>query len=377
MLNRFARLVPLLAFLAACDGAAGERDQAGRHESRPPSVAPPADVRTDIAVRTDSTALQRVDGVAASADTARLIADSALVAGIVRWDGVVAPFAAYHEGRWLPVHQRAFERRIDRAPISSWYYFAPRGSKRIVRGGALVDSLECGMYESWGITTNLDPSSLPWRELFESEEAREWAGESCPISRIGLALSHDSTLIRMVEQDTAGMEARRILELVRPLFDRRETDRIGPFEPDSANPARYWSGHPGTAAERARATLEISDLESSERRRPDDVRLSRFVVTRGYAPVSRNGHQCPVDTSLEGFTVGNEHVVFIGSSVSLRGACSDAPGMQGQSVEPYGLLDLDGRSFLIAVQHDYEWSAPLILEIGGMGLTEVLVGWEQ
>lgn len=351
-----------------------EREHAAGRDSSMVRVTPAADGRLATVALIDTASGPADDPSTLPPDTLPRMSESALVAGIMRWDGIVAPFAAFDGGEWVPVRREAFEQRIARAPLSRWYYIPPRGPKRIVHADTVGD-VGCGMYEPWGQATDLDPATLPWRDLFDSEQARYYAGRGCPISRIGLALSEDVPIVRMVESDTDGPEARRVLELIGSVFDEKETDEIDHLQADPSDPTRYWTGHPLAATERARVPIRISALEIFDPQ-ADGIRLSRFLAGRSYPSISRHEQECPVETSLEGFVLGEDRLVFVGPSLSLRGGCSDSPGMQGLSLEPYGLIQLDGHWFLLAMQDGYEWSVPTIHEIDGGGLIEVLLGWE-
>lgn len=367
-----------LGFLASCGG--GGRTDAPRGEA---DRAERAGLPDSVMRASSGQELER--GIAAqegwggpssgSRDTLPAIGDSAVIAGIMRWDGTVAPFAAFDGAEWIRVARGAFERRSARAPVSRWSFFAVRGPKRVVGAGAMLESDECLMYESWRQATELDPGTLPWMELFDSEREREWAGAGCPMGRIGLALSAELPLVRMDDAAAGGPEASRLLERVRSVFEEQETGEIGHLKPDTADPTRYWTGHPVSPEERARVPIRLASLRRSE---PVEggVRLAYFVARRSYPPVARDGNECAVETSLEGFAIGDGLPVFVGPSVSLQGACSDSPGMLGLSVESYGLLRLDGRWFLLGLEEGYEWSAPVIYEITGAGPREVLRGWE-
>jgi hypothetical protein len=306
------------------------------------------------------------------ADSAPSLPSDALLAGIVRWDGVVAPFAEWDEMVWRGIQLHSFAGRS--APLT-WHFISREGLERRLLGGRIVTALTCGeMYEAWGQALDFRPDTADWTEFFASTLEREWAGYACPMARIGLALSDTVPILPLAAADEG--EARRILELVRPAFESLEADKLRGFQGDSAAANQAWTGHPLTVAERARAAIALAALERVDA--PGvGVRLYRFKAIRRYQPLERDALSCPTLTSLEGFVLeGAGQFALVEPRLGIEGACLDAPGMQQPVVVPFGLLTLEERSFLLALEEGYEWSAPIIYEVTAAGLREVLRGWE-
>jgi hypothetical protein len=248
--------------------------------------------------------------------------------------------------------------------------------ERRLRGGRIVAALTCGdMYEAWGQALDFRPDTADWTEFFASTLEREWAGHACPMARIGLALSDTVPILPLAAADES--EAHRILELVRPTFELLDADELRVLQSDSTAASISWTGHPLSAAERARAAIALTSLDRIDAPAVG-VRLYRFKAVRRYRPLEQGTASCPTLTSLDGIVLegAGRRLALVEPRLGFEGACLDTPGMRAPVVAPLGLLILDERSFLLALEEGYEWSAPIIYEVTAAGVREVLRGWE-
>lgn len=298
-----------------------------------------------------------------------------LLAGIVRWDGIIAPFGAFDGSDWeLP--QRGWLE--NRAQPVSWHIVSRKGTKWQVQGKGSVTPDGCFMYEQWGQQVDFPPDTVHWSEFFDTKEELKWANyeSACPVSRIGLALNDDTHSIKVMEASSED-EKESLLAQIRPVFEEAEAKRIMQLNRDTSDTSRIRWGHPVSADERSSLPVELELLEHIDVQKKG-IRLYHYKAHRTYAPVERRGYSCPTKTRLQGLVIASgEHYRVLDASLGMQGACSDSPGLSEPAAKPLGMLTIGEKSFLLSIESGYESSIPVILEINSDGMQKVLKGWEE
>ena len=271
----------------------------------------------------------------------------AVIVAVIRNDGILLPYAAFSGGTWDspgPGWRHTGDEDDTSGPddpgkswfemigrtITTWHAAASAGrSETLHVSGAVRIQVDCT--DNWGLRTDRKP-------VGKKSEAG-WPA--------GIALSGDAAAVAM--RDVAGDagEARAFLELIRAPFDESEAAaKVAPAQ---------------------QASIKLTGLYRSLG--TVDGRAIYFVeAERDYTVTSPGGVCGPVTRFQAWMTRQGDAWRWLDRIVYL----TDCDGKEANDVTPLGILSLDGRTYVFAVENGYEDTRYSVLEVGASAIGHLL-----
>ena len=277
-----------------------------------------------------------------------------LLLGLLRVDGIALPFARYSEGAWSRLPFDSIPAAFD-VIAESWYLLPSRSPaqpmQRLVSGPLVYfdPSNSDSWYEAWGQVTDYAPRSI---------------SSGYPAARVGVLLSDSVSATPMRRIEVAPLQ-QRIVRLLRPAFRRLE-----PLE--TARALREHSGvlptrHPTSDTDRAKTAIQVRQLWRSEGT-ASGARVLYVVAEKRY-PVEGRDFECDAVSLLHGWIVEREERLEL---ITPELILSNGTEMEDRTAEPFALLTIGERDFLIVEWSLYEGTERDVLELSASGVASVL-----
>lgn len=277
--------------------------------------------------------------------------------GILRQDGVIAPFAQYANRKWTnPWHSPQpgdqtngpetianlpkpwFESFVK--PSSKWYLWSRSGELTTVKTSKTVQGCS-HCQQVWGLLSNYPNPKPP-----EKNEC---------VRNVGAVFSEKKWARAMEEITNSSADWKQMLKFLGPQFERAEKVGI------SRIVSQQYSAQLPSAKERARVPLSLLNLYRTQL--GDDGRLLfYFEASKEYSkPRDANDAGCNNISLLGGWAVRNLQgkLILLDSQFSP----TDCDMKEGGLALPFAMLRLDGKTFVIVEEDSYEGESYIILEI--------------
>lgn len=280
-----------------------------------------------------------------------------LTVGILRQDGVIAPFAQYANRKWTnPWHSRQPGDQADEPdtiadlpkpwfqsfvkPSREWYLPSPSGELTTIKtSNAVQVCSHC--QQVWGLLSNYPNPKQP-----EKNEC---------VRNVGVVLSEKKQARAMKGITNAAADWKQMLTFLGPEFERAERAGI------SRMVSEQYRAQLPPAEERARIPLSILNLYRSQLSDDGHV-LFYFETSKEYPkPRESNDAGCNNISLLGGWVIRNAQgkLTLLDSQYSA----TDCDMKEGGLTLPFAILQLDGKTFAIVEEDGYEGEGYTILEI--------------
>lgn len=298
------------------------------------------------------------------------------MAGVLRSDGTLVPFAEYRYGLWwnpwpeppahggndevapksLGGHPEPWFRRCETSP-ATWYFRPSAGSLLALKTSGVVE-VENHSQTNWALTTDYP----------QKREAEKGSHHG----QVGFALSVDLKADGMVEIGRGSAEAGKVVAYVKSAFDSSEAAEVARLAAAPApNGLPAAGGFPLSAEQRAQAGLAVTKLYR-DRAGIDGAHVYYVEVEKRYQkPTGSRDPSCENVAFLKGWVLKRKDgtLGMLDDSFGL----TDCDGKYGAgSVELFAVLTLNDRTFLLAVEHGWEDERYTVYELKGFGLVRLL-----
>lgn len=290
------------------------------------------------------------------------VEDGPVMAAVVRGDGFIVPFAVYEDGGWWGPDTEPYPDLADRP--SAW--FADRldmlGRWRLVTPLGLSDPrgepvpisvtgmpVEVGTHcqRAWALPTDLPGIPTPEFTVHQN---------------VGMALSVDSSSVRVAELAATPDETERTLRFLTPYFNAAEAQEVtrrevsGGYEPRRVGPAV------------ATGPLGLTLLH----RVGGDAGVSYYVfeASRRYGGGPDAPPGCDEATVMTGWLYEDPSGALVLLSGDVNMTNCDRKG--SPRVQPMGALRLGGQLFVLTVERHYEGESYAVVRIDPASATTVL-----
>ena len=286
--------------------------------------------------------------------------------GILRQDGVVAPFAQYANRKWTnPWHSRQPGDQADEPdtiadlpkpwfqsfvkPSSDWYFWSPTGEPTAVKTSKIVQVCS-HCQQVWGLFSDYPNSKQPEKN-------------AC-VRNVGAVLSKKKQARAMATITNSSVDWRQMLTFLGPEFERAESAGITRIV------SQQYRAQLPPAEERAGIPLSILNLYRTQLSDDGDV-LFYFEASKEYSkPRESNDAGCNNISLLGGWVIRNAQgeLTLLDSQYSP----TDCDMKEGGLILPFAILQLHGKTFAIVEEDSYEGEAYIILEIQKKRVRRVL-----
>jgi hypothetical protein len=283
--------------------------------------------------------------------------DEAFTVGILRQDGVVAPFAQYANRKWTnPWRSPQPGNQADEPdtiadlpkpwfqsfvkPSSEWYLWSPSGELTTIKTSSAVQVCS-HCQQVWGLLSDYPNSKQPEKN-------------SC-VRNVGAVFSEKKQAQAMEELTDASPDWKQMLTFLGPEFERAEIAGISPLVGQ-----QYYAQLPA-AEERQRIPLSILNLHRAQLAN-DGQRLFYFEASKEYPkPRDSNDFGCNNISLFGGWALqdGQGNMALLDSQFQP----TDCDRKEGGLALPFAILQLDGKTFAIVEEDSYEGECYTILEI--------------
>jgi hypothetical protein len=302
-----------------------------------------------------------------------------LLAGVLRADGALVPFAEYRRGLWwnpwpeptppgggggdepqiksLGDHAEPWFRQCGKSQ-AAWYFSPPAGAPLKLRASGEIE-VENHSQKNWALATDYP-------------HGRELEKNTCHVPA-GLALSADLPLDPMLEVAPNAAEARGVVDYVNSAFEHSEAAEARRLAAETG--PRHWRADewfPQSAEQRARVPLAVTKLYR-DGSGDDGAHLYYIEVEKRYEkPRGARDASCWGVALLRGW-------VLLKRKDGVAGMLDDAFGLtdcdgkeRGSGVQTFGVLRTDGRTFLLTVEHGWEDESYVVYELKDGALLRLL-----
>lgn len=275
-----------------------------------------------------------------------------LIAGVLRADGIVIPYAAYAAGEWRRIDDDDAVPRSIVNRTKAWHYVGSDGTTHQLEPGSVVRFTDSDdWYEHWGQVTDFCPRSPP---------------EGYPVGRLGVVLDEDRGIRPMASLEDAPAP---VVALIEERFGELETAQVRSLVRDSLLDL-LPVGTPIEEEER-RGAIEVEAMFAADL---DTLggRLIYFEAVRRYPSVPHpDPRYVPYTpfTRLNGWMVERgEDTVLVGHDLFLT-CCA---GMEVFDYLPFAILPLGERTFVLAELQGWEGVSRTVFELRDSELVTVL-----
>lgn len=298
--------------------------------------------------------LSSASWINSAAQTSR---DDTFTVGILRQDGVIAPFAQYANRKWTnPWHSPQPGDQPDEPetiadlpkpwfqsfvkPSSEWYLWSPSGEPTTIKASNTVQGCS-HCQQVWGLLSNYPNPKQP-----EKNEC---------VRNVGAVFSERKQARAMETITNSSADWKQMLKFLGPEFERAEKVGI------SRIVSQKYSAQLPLARERARVPLSLLNLYRT-RLGADGRLLFYFEASKEYSkPRDANDAGCNNISLLGGWAIRNPQgkLILLDSQFSP----TDCDMKEGGLALPFAMLRLDGKTFVIVEEVGYEGESYIILEI--------------
>jgi hypothetical protein len=288
------------------------------------------------------------------------------IVGIFRPDGVIVPFAQYAHRKWTnPWHRQQPDQQPDEpdtiADLSyPWYKSAvrPLGEWHLLTTAEGLQTVKIS--KSIQVCSHCQQV---WGLLSDYPNPQQSEKNECP-RNLGIAFNDKKEARAMTQPTSASADWKQLVKFIGPEFERAEKAGLkGPA-------ARHYLLQTPTPKRRAKIPLSILNLYRT-RLAGKDRSILYFEVSKEYPrPSEANDAGCD-NISLLGAWVlrdGKKNLTLLASQFSP----TDCDMKEGGLTRPFGILQLDGKTFAIAEEDSYEGESYVILEIRKKDVHRVL-----
>lgn len=300
---------------------------------------------------------------------------SQFIAGILRGDGTLVPFAQYGNGGWSnpwPSPRRSAEgiyaedthvlphslgelpepwfRQCGKIP-EPWYFWSLAAAPAVLTVSRVVQ-VENHSQTNWGLLTNFPK---------QSEEGGHHRN-------IGVALSVNEEIEPMIEIKTESVEAVDLLSFIKQLFDEAETAELNKIRAEQLSEIKKSTSFFSLSSEaRAKVKMSITQLRRSKSTL-NGKHLYYFEAEKQYENSTDPG--CNDVSLFQGWMEATEHggLGLMDSRLFLTNCDRKGPS----SATPLGIMTLKHEIFLFVSEHGWEDESYVILELSNSGLHKVL-----
>jgi hypothetical protein len=296
---------------------------------------------------------------------AQTASDETFIVGILRADGVIAPFARYANPKWTnPWHSRQPNDQPDELdtiadlpkpwfqsfvkPSGEWYLWSPAGEPTTIKTSDAVQVCS-HCQQVWGVL-----SDYPNQEKPEKNQC---------VPNLGAVLSEKTQGRAMEKLTVASADWKQMMTFLGPVFERAESSGL-------LDTVGQYSAQLPPAEERARKPLSILNLYRSQLTH-DGQLLFYFEASKQYPkPPDSNDVGCDNISLLGGWALRDAqgNLALLDSQFNP----TDCDWKEGGRVLPFVILQLDGKTFAIVEEPSYEGESYTILEIKNDGVRRVL-----
>lgn len=284
--------------------------------------------------------------------------------GVIRTDGVIVPFARYANLKWTNpwrnpvVSAQAHEPNTIAdlrkpwyesfvKPSGEWYLSLPSGDAlNLLTSRNVQVCSHC--QQVWGLLSDY-PGAEP-------------AQRNACVRTLGIAFSKKRPAQRMERLTSALSDWKEMLTFLGPEFERAEN--AGPTEAGQ----QYYAQIP-RAEDRAKVPLSMLNLYRSQLL--DGRNLFYFEVSKEYRrPRGANDADCNNISLFGGWALRDVH-----GNVSLLDSQfqpTDCDRKEGGMTIPFDIFQLDGKTFAVVEEDNYEGESYIILEIRRDGIHRIL-----
>jgi hypothetical protein len=298
------------------------------------------------------------------------------MAAVLRTDGALVPFAEYRHGVWwnpwpefnpnagsdeaatgsLGGHPEPWFQRGEKSP-TAWYFWTPARAPLLLKTSGTRE-VENHSQNNWALVTD-----YAQKQKAEKGDHHRHAG---------FALNVDLKIDSMVEIEAGGDEAGNVLAYVKSAFTHSEAAEAARLaaEPGASH---LWAADwfPQSAARRARVGLTVTKLYR-DRFGIDGAHVYYVEVEKSYEkPAGSRDAACWGVAFLKGWVLKRKDgaIGMLDDSFGL----ADCDGKErGGSVELFGVVRPDNRTFLLTVEHGWEDESYIIYELKDSGLIRLL-----
>lgn len=291
--------------------------------------------------------------------------DRTFILAVFRTDGVIVPFARYANLKWTNPWQNPSEGAqtdepntiADLAkpwyesfvkPPAEWDLSLPAGGALTVRTSKNIQTCS-HCQQVWGLLSDY-PNAEP-------------AGRNECVRTFGIALNKKRPAPAMERLTNTSPDWQQLLKLVSPEFDRAEN--AGPTEA-----SRLYYAQIPRAEERAKVPLSMLNLYRHQLTEQGEI-LFFFGVSKEYAkPQDANDPSCNNISLFEGWVLrdANGYLTLLDSQLSP----TDCDRKHSGRLVPFGVMQLDGKTFVVVEEDSYEGESYIILEIRKESVHRVL-----
>ncbi len=288
-----------------------------------------------------------------------------LLVGILRADGVIAPFAQYANRKWTnPWHRSKPDDQTDEQatiadlekpwfqsfvkPSGDWYLWSPGAEPtKIKTSDAIQVCSHC--QQVWGLL-----SDYPNQEKPEKNQC---------VRNLGAVVSQKKQGRTLEKLTDASADWKEVMTFLGPHFERAESSGL-------LDTISHYTAQLPPAEERARKPLSLLNLYRSQLT-DDGQLLFYFEASKQYPkPPDSNDAGCDNISLLGGWALRNAqgNLALLDSQFNP----TDCDWKEGGRVLPFVILQLDGKTFAIVEEPSYEGESYTILEIKKDGVRRVL-----
>ncbi len=296
--------------------------------------------------------------------------------GVVRTDGSIVPFAEYRNNIWwnpwpetteLDVDHSLTPRSLARHPepwfqtcynsTSSWYFWPSADNRRLLLARKVVQVENHGE-KNWALLSDLPHAVADERGAHHKN--------------IGLALTADLKFDGSKDIEMTSKEATDVAAFIEPAFTGLEYVEIVRQLAVSGTKENYEkNGVPLSELDRSKVALQLTSLKRTSSS-INGRNLYYFKVEKKYSrPEGLADAQCNNVSELSGWLVKEKDgsINLINESFWL----TDCDKKGGGSIERFNILKLDGRHFVLTVEHVYDSEQYVIYQLKEFGLKSLLV----
>ncbi len=295
---------------------------------------------------------------------AQTTGNDTFIVGILRQDGVIAPFALYANKKWTnPWHSRQPNDQADEPdtiadlpkpwfqsfvkPSSDWYLWSPSGELTTIKtSNAVQVCSHC--QQVWGLLSDYPNPKQPEKN-------------AC-VPNVGAVLSEKKQARTMEKLTDASPDWKQMLTFVRPEFERAESAGL-------SGAVSQYSVQLPPAGDRAKVPLSILNLYRSQLT-DDGQALLYFEASKEYPKPRDSNDSCNNISLFGGWALQDAQGNL--ALLDSQFAPTDCDMKEGGLTLPFAILQLDGKTFAIVEEDGYEGEGYTILEIQKDGVHRVL-----
>lgn len=304
--------------------------------------------------------------------------ESQFIAGILRGDGTLVPFAQYGNGGWYnpwpnprgsaeSVYAEDTEviphslgelpepwfRQCGKIP-ETWYFWSLAATPAVLSVSRVMQ-VENHSQKNWALLTDFPKQSA----------------ENSHHLNIGVALNVNEKVEPMIEIKPESVEAADLLSFIKQLFDEAETAELNKIHAEQLRELEASTPFFSLSSEaRAKVRMSITKLSRSKSSL-NGKHLYYFEAEKQYGrPATSTDPSCNDVSLFQGWMDATE-LGGLGLEDS-RLFLTDCDMKGPSTATPLGIMTLKNKIFLFVSEHGWEDESYMILELSNSGLHKVL-----